>query len=306
MALTWFELEVGYPTGPKAQALKALLRQPHADAYPVRLWAYCYMQEVARFEGPAAVGIIETAAGWRGAPGALVAALTSCGFLDTAGDAYEVHGVRRRLEEAWFRRDAAAKRQRKHRDSSVTNASVTRDSRVSHGVSHAETDRPTRPTNQEAQASARVPNAVQEAWDREHPANAALLASLKAAGKPLTKSLRADVTIGIERATKELGVERAMRVVLDAYDRDPNPSIGWYASALHRASAAAATRETPKPSEPLPAPDPAFLDAHPGSREVWAEYEKNALSKATSEADKARLLGTALFLFTAQFETEAA
>ena len=48
--------------------------------------------------------------------------------------------------------------------------------------------------------------------------------------------------------------------------------------------------------------DAAWLDAHPGSRERWAEYEANARTKASSQADMHRLLGTALFLFRAEYD----
>ena len=63
-----------------------------------------------------------------------------------------------------------------------------------------------------------------------------------------------------------------------------------------------ATKTAAAPECPLPAPDAAWLDAHPGSRERWAEYEANARTKASSQADMHRLLGTALFLFRAEYD----
>jgi hypothetical protein len=149
MGLTWFELEVGYPSSPKAKALQVRLKNPTADAYPMRLWAYCYLNEVFRFDGVAAESTIEDACAWRGKHGALVAALLDCRILDRDGDALVAHGVEERLAAAQGRRGAAAERQRRwrdrqrdvtdHGDGDVTR-DVTRESPV--------TSRSYQPTNQ--------------------------------------------------------------------------------------------------------------------------------------------------------------
>lgn len=114
--MRWFEVEVGYADGPRMVDLAMRLKNPLAEAYPMRLWAYCYDQEVCRFSGPAAVATVERAARWRGKAGALVAVLLETGHLDRDGDALVVHGVGKRLDAARKRQADSAERQRRHRE----------------------------------------------------------------------------------------------------------------------------------------------------------------------------------------------
>ena len=64
--LPWFELDVDFPESPKCLALAHRLKEPLAEAYLVRLWAYCYRHATDRFKGEAAPSAVEGVARWRG------------------------------------------------------------------------------------------------------------------------------------------------------------------------------------------------------------------------------------------------
>jgi hypothetical protein len=68
---------VDFPTGTKAIALGVAVQDPWAWKYVVRLWCYtARYQQDGHFTGPAAVETLERGAGWDGARGALVDALS--------------------------------------------------------------------------------------------------------------------------------------------------------------------------------------------------------------------------------------
>lgn len=114
--LPWFELDVDFHEHPKTMALQVLLKNPCAEAYVSRVWAYCYRQAVDRFSGPAAVVMVEHAARWKGRAGLLVEAMVETGFLDRDGDVLVAHGVRERLGPHLEHREKSAERQRRRRD----------------------------------------------------------------------------------------------------------------------------------------------------------------------------------------------
>lgn len=93
--LQWFRVDNDVVDHPKVHALAALLQDPNAGWYLVRLWAWT-MRYAAR--GQFADGsrtALETSCGWRGQSGALVAALIEVGLLDEIEEngqaALEVH-----------------------------------------------------------------------------------------------------------------------------------------------------------------------------------------------------------------------
>jgi hypothetical protein len=151
--LDWFELDVDFHGDPKVRALASRLREPLADSYVSRLYAYCYKHAVDRFDPLAAAETIEEAVHWRGRRGVLFDALFAVEVLERDAGKVIVHGVAARLGPHLAHRDAAAARQRKRRDKAaktlgrpdLVTAPVPRDvprddardvtawSRVSHG-----------------------------------------------------------------------------------------------------------------------------------------------------------------------------
>jgi hypothetical protein len=126
--LSWFELDVDFHQHQKTVALQVELRNPTAEAYVSRIWAYCYHHAIDRFEGPAAVATLEHAANWRGKTGRLVSALLAVRYLECDGETLVAHGVKERLGPHLRAKASAAERQRKHRERIASdNAPVTRD-----------------------------------------------------------------------------------------------------------------------------------------------------------------------------------
>ncbi len=157
--LTWFELDVDFSEHPKTVALAVALKNPLAEAYVSRIWAYCYKNARDRFSGPAATATIEQAARWTGKPGHLVAALLQVGYLERTHDnsVTIAHGVGERLGPHLAARAAAAERQRRRREKAARDlerhAGVTRDDPVTSPVSHTPTrQRPDRDLTREAEA----------------------------------------------------------------------------------------------------------------------------------------------------------
>ena len=115
--MDWFEMSVSYPRDPKFRPLRAKLKNPLAECYVLRLYAYCYEHERDHFHGEDVVAIIEEdACCWKGKTGALLSALIECGFIDRVGPELVVHGVRRRLEGALKRRADAQARWERFKD----------------------------------------------------------------------------------------------------------------------------------------------------------------------------------------------
>lgn len=115
--LPWFEHDVDLSDDPKVAALATRLREPLAEAYVTRLYAYCYKHVEDRFDADVAVEIIEkTAAKWRGRRNGLFDALFRCGFLEREAGKVVVHGVKARLGPHIAKRTADRERQRCRRD----------------------------------------------------------------------------------------------------------------------------------------------------------------------------------------------
>lgn len=87
-----------------------------------------------------------------------------------------------------------------------------------------------------------------EEWRKEYPASTALLAALDASGLVLERPRKANVSQSIERDAAVLGAPAAALIVAEAHRSDPNPYLGWYAAALHKAT------NPPRPVTRAPAP----------------------------------------------------
>lgn len=111
--LPWFELDTNMPDDPKCLALAARLGEPLAEAYVVRLYAYCYRHATSRLRS---ANVVETSCGWRGDVRVLFDALLAEGFLDATpeGD-FEVHGVMARLGPHLAKRERDRVRMAKRR-----------------------------------------------------------------------------------------------------------------------------------------------------------------------------------------------
>jgi hypothetical protein len=114
--LTWFELDVDFHEDPKIKALCSRLRNPLADSYVSRLYAYCYKHAIDRFPPESASDTIEDVARWRGRRGVLFDALFATEVLERDAGRVVVHGVEKRLGPHLAKRQVDAERQRKHRD----------------------------------------------------------------------------------------------------------------------------------------------------------------------------------------------
>lgn len=134
--LPWFPLDVDFHDSPKVCALSARLREPLADTYISRVYAYCYRYARDRFDPGDAPETIERAARWQGRRGVLFEALLAVGVLERDGERVVVHGIAERYAPHVARRTADAERQRRRRDSiarsyaPAVTRDVTRTSRV--------------------------------------------------------------------------------------------------------------------------------------------------------------------------------
>lgn len=113
--LPWFELDVDFADNPKVRELASRLREPLADAYVARLYAYCYRHAVDRFDPCHAATTIEEACRWKRRRGGLYDALFSTRFLERDAGKIVVHGVAERLGPHIAKRHSDAARQRKRR-----------------------------------------------------------------------------------------------------------------------------------------------------------------------------------------------
>jgi hypothetical protein len=129
--LTWFELDVDFHESPKVRALASRLREPLADSYVSRIYAYCYRHARDRFDPEVAAETIEEAARWRGRRGVLFDALFAVEVLERVAGKVVVHGVADRLAPHIAKRISDAERQRRRREKAASSIGrplgVTRD-----------------------------------------------------------------------------------------------------------------------------------------------------------------------------------
>ncbi len=110
----WITVETDFPDHPKVSELCALLKEPLAEAYLVRIW--CWAGRVAQdgsLRGASAGTSLEQAARWRGVSGELVAALVASGWLDRTPDGFCLHDWEQYAGK--YLKKAAAERDRWHR-----------------------------------------------------------------------------------------------------------------------------------------------------------------------------------------------
>jgi hypothetical protein len=122
--LPWFELDVDFHESPKVRALATRLREPLADAYVARVYAYCYRHARDRFDPEVASETLEEAARWKGRRGVLFDALFAADILERVAGKVVVHGVEERLGPHLAKRLTDAERQRRRR--SKATASIGR------------------------------------------------------------------------------------------------------------------------------------------------------------------------------------
>ena len=113
--LPWFELDVDFHEDPKIRALASRLREPLADAYVARVYAYCYRHARDRFDPEVACETLEEAARWKGRRGTLFDALFAVSVLEREAGKVVVHGVAERLAPHLAKRQVDAERQRRRR-----------------------------------------------------------------------------------------------------------------------------------------------------------------------------------------------
>lgn len=110
---SWITVDVDLPDHPKVAALEEALGEQRVEAYLLRIWAWAArVVTTGRLRGVSAVGSVERAARWSGAPGVLVNALVETGWVDRDGDVLEIHGWEEHAGK--FLKKAEAERQRWH------------------------------------------------------------------------------------------------------------------------------------------------------------------------------------------------
>ncbi len=298
--LSWFELDIDFHRHPKTVALQVELRNPTAEAYVSRIWAYCYHNAVDRFEGAAAVATVEQAAEWKGKTGRLVSALLLVRYLERQGDALVAHGVAERLGPHLKAKRAAAERQQRRRDKL---AGVTGD--VTEDVTRDEEGdvRRTSAVYRDKDSNQKIHQAASDADARLAEFRVALGSRLAKPPDWFRLSSAENVPDTRTRLDAEflrLGVERAADVAAERARKDGkvNRWLRWYLGPL--AEAHRDPLPEAAPTEPLPAPDPAWLAAHPGAAERWAAYEHEVMTKEPIDR-RAKQLEGALFMLKAEF-----
>jgi hypothetical protein len=270
--LTWFELDVDFHEHPKTLALQVALKNPLAETYVSRLWAYCYHHAIDRFSGPAAVATIERAANWRGRPGKLVTALVETRYLERGGaDELVAHGVAERLGPHLAHREAAADRQRRRRAdldtkrgrTALRNASVTRD--VTPPVTRE--SRPDKDRDKDNEAIGRVESEQLDplaAWRR------GLADALCVLGVDPLRVVNGERARAIRAHIKALGgVEVAVEIAAGAArDAGQVPrTADWFEPVLARAAA------NPPPPKRGPGECPKPADSDFNDPDAWPDYE---------------------------------
>jgi hypothetical protein len=114
---------------------------------------------------------------------------------------------------------------------------------------------------------------------------------------------RLRVEKAIARVTVPVAVERLLAMVeLErSANFEPRPYLGWYVETI---LGQGTNGKAKAPPVDLPAPEPAWLDAHPGSRERWAEFEAEVRTKATP-AELAQQLEGAVWMLKNEFRDSA-
>jgi len=272
--LPWFELDVDFSEHPKVLALCATLREPLADAYVARLWAYCYRQATDRLPGAAGPGMVELAARWRGRPGVLVAAMLEAGVLDRDGQDLVAHGVAERLEPHLAKRahDAVRQQRRRHKAAAGLRRplDVTRDeprdvppdvTRESLGDKDKDKDNEAKTLplacarEAGAMARAEVLAGMDETFAQKYPRTDELLRACAAAGLVLAWPKAGSGRSAAEAAIGDQPVAAIVPRVAESVAENGKPWLGWHLDAIRGAGRRPAHRSS---AIAAPAPHEAF------------------------------------------------
>jgi len=128
--LSWFRVDNDVVDHPKVHELAALLKDPNAGWYLIRLWSWT-MRYAARGRLQNGAGTaLEHACGWRGPSGELLHALLKVGFLDrvveNGTDLLEVHDWSRSQGKAVEKAEHDAERKRAARERRADGAGTAR------------------------------------------------------------------------------------------------------------------------------------------------------------------------------------
>lgn len=238
-SLPWIKVDVDLEQHPKAIALSLELGVDDAWLHMVRLWLWAAKScPAGRIEGRVARQLLERAAGWKGTPGAFVAAAIAVGFVDEAADgALELHQWAERnaahVAKQVRDREAAAKKRGAGTDSPPSRQRVVDDSPAT--PRRAADEPPTSPSRER-----------ETEREREIPSP-----SEKVAAAP--------------EAPPSAAVEGA--VVLDLF---PSTPVAQGALALGQPVAAAAREARP--------PKPAKVRALSAQETLWREMQRRRLA----------------------------
>lgn len=243
MSLSWFRVDVDMVDHPKTYALAESIGDPLAGWYLIRAWAWTMRYaahgrlsdgaETARAGG--AETALERACGWHGEPGALVAALVACGWLDRdENGALEVHDWDEKQGAAVAKADKDAERKRKFRKSRRVDGAETARGRRADGAETAlsrrgyetrrdETRRDVREEKKKRSSPVGAPEPLVLTADEPKATpdarHAPLVAALVAAGASFESRNARDVTRLLALATQAVGHDGAHEEVLARWRR---------------------------------------------------------------------------------------
>lgn len=166
MGLPWIELHTSLPRHSKSIRLALLLQDERAWAYVAQLWLWCADScQSGQITGTVATQVVECAAGWKGEPGKLAAAMLEVGFLDQLENGLEAHGwpERAKAHIAKLERDADRQRKRYER--------ISAKFKESKKTSRGETAENARRNNGEGAENDRISRGFSEASRRDSHRN---------------------------------------------------------------------------------------------------------------------------------------
>jgi hypothetical protein len=245
--LPWFEMDVDFHGDPKIRALASRLREPLADSYVARLYAYCYKHVADRFDAAVASDSIEDACVWRGRKGTLYDALLAVEVLERTPGKVIVHGVAARLAPHVAKRESDRIRIAERRDKAaksigrrtdVAETSLRRRGDVQ-GDRDRDRDKDSSGSEGEGESRGEAPPPKRgglplrhELHDASHPLSAQLLAWLAARGVHVNHASKPATRSAVEANCARDGVEVVGERVRAAYELDPKPALGWYLDAM--------------------------------------------------------------------------
>lgn len=232
--LPWIPLDVGFPTGEHAVALRVALQEEFAWARVVRLWAWVAQHRAdGRIEGPAAVAMIESAAGWSGTPGAFVdvLCLRHIGLLDVTERGFYVHNWHLHCGAHIEKRE---KDRARHRGGNPkeTPRNLHGNSAEEVGSLHGESAQERKRDKEKDAPPLAKPPGLEDVLAKKYPKTQAVLDALRARGLFVAHASQPGRRREVEEACSSLSAEDAATAVEASLSVKKKAWIGWHLEAL--------------------------------------------------------------------------